>query len=46
MKMFIWSGMKKAAPIFFFTVYNGYCNLSRYFGYQSVAMKRSGMKAD
>lgn len=27
----------------FFTVYNGYCNLSRFFGYQPAGMERSGM---
>ena len=29
----------------FFTVYNGYCNLSRFFGYQPAGMERSGMES-
>ncbi len=29
----------------FFTVYNGYCNLSRFFGYQPARMERSGMES-
>ena len=31
--------------LLFFTVYNGYCNLSRYFGYQPAEMERSGIEA-
>ena len=29
----------------FFTVYNGYYNLSRFFGYQPAGMERSGMES-
>ena len=29
----------------FFTVYNGYCNLSRFFGYQPAGMERSRMES-
>ena len=29
----------------FFTVYNGYCNLSRFFGYKPDGMERSGMES-
>ena len=29
----------------FFTVYNEYCNLSRFFGYQPDGMERSGMES-
>ena len=32
-------------PLNFFTVYNGYCNLSRFFGYQPAGMERSGMES-
>ena len=31
-------------PLRFFTVYNRYCNLSRFFGYQPVGIERSGME--
>lgn len=29
----------------FFTVYNGHCNLSRFFGYQPDGMERSRMES-
>ena len=32
-------------PLQFLTVYNGYCNLSRYFCYQPDGMERSGMES-
>ena len=33
-------------PLNFFTVYNKYRNLSRFFNSQSAGMERSGMEAD
>ena len=38
------SGLKNSRSDFF-TVYNGYCNLSRFFGYQPAGMERSGMES-
>ncbi len=38
------SGLKNQ-PLRFFTVYNEYCNLSRFFGYQPDGMERSGMES-
>ena len=38
------SGLKNSRSDFF-TVYNGYCNLSRFFGYQPAGMECSGMES-
>ena len=43
-KTLLWSGMKICRS-YLFTVYNEYCNLSRYFGYQPDVMERSGMES-
>ena len=42
-KRYYRSGRKK--PLQLLTVYNGYCNLSRYFCYQPDGMERSGMES-
>ena len=40
----IWEWLENSRSDFF-TVYNGYCNLSRFFGYQPAGMERSGMES-